>query len=180
MTGFDLASVATTELARMLRALSRGDFGERFDAVGLRSYGFAAQVSAMRPLFDLEPKAVAIALELVLVLAERRRHASRQPPELVFTRTGTTSSAAQDTAAVFSELCGKAQREVFVAGYRSPSASSFSRHSTRRWSSAEFRCGSSSTARRSTSRAIPAAADRRRVLGAELEELRRAAAEVVL
>jgi hypothetical protein len=43
--------------------LERGDFGERFDAVRLRSCGFAA-------LFGLAPNAVAIAFELVL--AERR------------------------------------------------------------------------------------------------------------
>jgi putative cardiolipin synthase len=115
VSGLDLAGVATPELERMLRALERGDFGERFDAVGLRSCGFAAQVGVMRPLLGLAPNAVAIAFELVL--AERHRNAHRQPPELVFTRTGTTSSAARDTWAVFSELCGLAQREVFIAGY---------------------------------------------------------------
>lgn len=115
MSDFDLAGIATPELERMLRGLRRGDFGERFDAVGLRSCGFAAHVGALRPLFELEPNAIALMFEVVL--AEHRRLANRRPPELVFTRTGTTSSAARDTAAVFGELCDQAQREVFIAGY---------------------------------------------------------------
>ena len=57
--------------------------------------GFAARVGALRPLFVLEPKAAALMFEVVL--AEHRRLANRRPPELVFTRTGTTSGAGYDS-----------------------------------------------------------------------------------
>ena len=115
MSSLDLSDVPTAELARILQVATRGRLGVRLDEVGLRSSGLAVFVAVLRPVFGAEVTAFVTMLELVL--AERRRAAGRVAPELVFTRTGTSSSLARDTAAVFRELCDEAEHELFVAGY---------------------------------------------------------------
>ncbi len=109
----ELTAVTTTDLERLLAALSSGRLTFPLARFGLQSEGLEAFVPLVAQLNELG--AAGTRASLAAVIAERRQGA--RPAELVWTGPESKRSGARDTAVVLDDLFARAQSSVLIAGF---------------------------------------------------------------